>query len=131
VARAFGIDDDEVVVIGAHLVTHLADREDLFHPGRRIGDEVEGLGEDPDPRDERYPHVEPDVFTQCFFGAVHARREVRMRRADRVLAVHRDEEGLFPPSSRQQCDGRGDGRLSDASLARDEQQTAVGDASQF
>jgi hypothetical protein len=48
-----------------------------------------------------------------------------------VLAVHRDKQRFLATSRGEQGDRGGNRGLSDASLARDEEQTAVGDAAQF
>ena len=48
VPARLGIDDDEVVVALTNLVAELADREDLLHAGRGVGDEVEHARQRPD-----------------------------------------------------------------------------------
>jgi hypothetical protein len=50
---------------------------------------------------------------------------------DWFLAVHRHEKGSLSALRGEQRECSSDGRLSDASLSRDEEQATVGNAVQF
>ena len=77
VAGGDGVDDDEVVVALADLPEELADGEDLLHPGRGVGDEVEGAGQGPEAGDERDLELEPQVLLERLLGVHRHGEEVR------------------------------------------------------
>jgi hypothetical protein len=89
------------------------------------------LGEKTQPRNKWDSNVDSDVLPQRFFGAVNDGREIGRHGARRLFPVHRNEKRSLSPSCRNLRNGRGDGGLPDAPLARDEQQTTVGNAQQF
>ena len=137
VAGGRRVDDDEVVVALADLVAELADGQDLPDARRGGGDEVERLGQRPDPADDRDLQVELEVLAQRRLG-VHrhgedAGRDLALgepgRRGleeRREVALGVDLAGQHPlPALGGQLGQRGgDRRLADAALAGDEDQPA-------
>ena len=122
----------------ADLPAHLADGEDLLHPGRGVGDEVERTRQRADAPHDRDPGLHPEVLPQRRLGAHLHRRDARVDltwlEADRrmleergqvALAVDLDEQHPLAALGRQECRRRGDGALPDAALAGEEQQAAV------
>ena len=60
-----------------HLVAELADGEDLLHPGRRRGHEVEAAGQRPDAGQQRHAQLERQVLAQRVLGVHgHGRQPV-------------------------------------------------------
>ena len=74
VAGGRRVDDHEVVAALAHLPQELADGEDLLHPRRRVGHEVERAGQRAEPGDERDLQLEAQVLLERLLG-VHRHRE--------------------------------------------------------
>ena len=138
VAARLGVDDDQVVVLLAHLPAELADTEDLLDAGRRVGDEVERRRQRADAAEQRHPHEQPQVLAQRVLGVHRHREEVRRdlgrleleladveRVGERALGVHlADERATAVPCGdvgERGCD-RG---LADAALAGDPEQVEV------
>ena len=80
----------QVVVALAHLVDGLAHGEDLPHPGRGGGHEVEGLGQRPDAADDRDAQLQLEVLAQRRLG-VHGHGE---QAGEDLLLVEAGGRGL-------------------------------------
>ena len=138
VPRGGGVDDDEVVVLFLDLPRQLADREDLLHPGRGGGHEVEGAGQRAQSGDQRDLQLEAQVLLEGLLGVHrHGRqvgcdlggREPELGCAEEVgevpLGVDLTDQRAFAVPRRQRGQRRGDGGLPDAALAGDEQQPPI------
>ena len=64
VSTCLGINDHDVIVVFANLVTQLPDCQDLLHRRCRIGDEVEDACERCQTSDHRHPQEQANVFPQ-------------------------------------------------------------------
>ena len=137
-AAGHRVDDDEVVVLLAHLPRQLADGEDLLHAGRGVGDEVEGPGERADAGEERQLELEAEVLLQRLLGVHRHRPEVGLQLTGLeagvaglvevgqvALGVDLADEGALALLGRQHAEPGRDGRLADATLAGDEDELAV------
>ena len=135
-----GVDHDEVPAGAAldrlaHLPADLADGEDLLHPRRGGGDEIEHPGERPEPADDRHLEVEPQVLLQARLGVHRHQRHPGHHLAGRerdgaafealrdgALRVDVDDEDPPAPLRRDERERRRDGALADAALSRDDEQ---------
>ena len=138
VPAGLGVDHHQVVVPLAHLVTQLADGQDLFHPGRRVGDEVEGSRQRADAGHQRDTHEQPQVFAQRVLG-VHLHRPQPLahlrwsepewadieRGGQAALGIHLAHEGALAEAGGQFGQRCSRGGLADPAFAGDEQQAAV------
>src|SRR4029079_10001173 len=87
VAGRLGVGDHQVVVALTHLVAELADGEDLLHPRRRGGDEVEGARERPDAPDEGDAHEQSEVLAERILRVHRHGEQVRLELARLQLAA--------------------------------------------
>ena len=143
VAGGGGVDDDEVPGGPAldglpDLPADLPDGEDLLHPGRGGGHEVEHLGQRPDPPRDRHPQVQPQVLLERRLGVHgHGRqpgeddlgpepdRALLEEGGDVTPAVGRDEQHPLALLGGEQSHGGRDGALADPALSGEEQQPAA------
>ena len=105
-----GVDHDEVVVALAHLVAELADGEDLLHPRRGVGHEVERAGQRTEPGDEGHaqlqsrgtPAASPRCSSPwprapwCTSRASKRERGGLERRGQRALGVDLADQACLP-----------------------------------
>ncbi len=141
VAGGGGVDDDEVVVLLAHLVAELARRQQLAHPGRRGGDEVERLGDRGEAGEQRDVEIKLEVLRERRLG-VHRHREQAGRYLARRVAergavdgpcevaprLHLADERALAGTRGEHTERARHRRLADAALARHEHQAAVEEA---
>ncbi len=136
---ADGIDHDEVVVLLPHLPGELADREDLLHAGRGVGDEVEACG----PADRCGPAAGPSAggsrysFSDSSVSIDIANRSGCTSRGLKVFGPDSKKSARLPLASTSQTSVRlpcaapssaergGDAGLADPALAGDEEQPPV------
>ena len=133
-----GVHHHQVVVALAHLVAELAHGEDLPHPGRRGGHEVERLGQRADPAHHRDPQLELQVLAERGLG-VHGhgeqpREDLLLLEAGRrrlveaghvALGVDLADQHPLAPQGGQQGQRRGHRGLAHPTLAGDEDQLEV------
>ena len=138
VAGGGRVDDDEVEVRLADLPGQLADREDLLHARRGVGDEVEGLRQGAEAGDERQVQVDAQVLPQRRLGVhrhdPHAvgpgdRFETHLAQVERggqvALGVDLAGERAPAPGGGEQRQAGRHRRLPHAALAGDDEQAAI------
>ena len=138
-----GVDDDQVPLRAPlerlpELPADLADRQDLLHPGRRVGNEVECTGERAQAAEDRDPRLHLEVLAQRRLGVhlhrEHARMYLARLEADRcvleqrgqvALGVDFDEQHPLAALGGEQRSRRSDRALADPALPGEEQEPPV------